>query len=83
MKVVIICVLCVVAYIGIALAFYAVLNWFDPEIRLKDSNKLIAGLWPVSIPLNIVVFAVAGVERLMDMIRAYQDRRRANDGQHS
>ena len=44
--------------------------------RLIDANAL-------SIPLNIVVFAVAGVEMLMDMIRAYQDRRRANNGQHS
>ena len=82
MKVVIICVLCVVAYIGIVLAFYAVLNWFDPEIGLRDKNRRIAGLWPVSIPVTIFWVVVYAVDNLMDVIKEYQDRRRANDPNH-
>lgn len=70
-----ICFFCVGAYIGVALALYALLNKFDPEPAYNDSNKLIAGFWLFTAPVLLICAVVFGIGEIMDLIREYQDRR--------
>ena len=73
-----ICFFCVGAYIGVALALYALLNKFDPEPAYNDSNKWLAGFWPVMAPFMLVGFVLCGIGAIMDLIREYQNRRGDN-----
>lgn len=70
-----ICFFCVGAYIGVALALYALLNKFDPEPAYNDSNKVAAGFWPITAPLMLICAVGYGIGAIMDLIREYQSRK--------
>ena len=75
MKTVLMVIVVIFAYIGISLFMYMIatrLNPYNPDNDPYDDgdyNKVVATLWPITLPLFVISCVAYGISKIYDALR--------------